>query len=125
MKLVIEEPESTVLAAHVGAGPTALATSRIAIVEVLRATSVANPSPEVHSEALRLLASCLLVDVTDRLLRAAAALGSREVRTLDAIHLASAQRVEPDEVLVYDHRLQRAARRAGFVVAAPGPDDAS
>jgi hypothetical protein len=88
-------------------------------VEALRAIGVANPSPSAQREAERLLASCLLVDVDDGLLRAAARVASREVRTLDAIHLASAQRVQPDEVLAYDERLADAACRTGFSVAAP------
>jgi predicted nucleic acid-binding protein len=96
-----------------------LATSRVALVEVLRAVGVANPSPSARREAERLLASCLLVDVEDGLLRVATRVASHEVRTLDAIHLASAQRVQPDEVLAYDERLAKAARGAGFSVSAP------
>ncbi len=120
MKLVIEEPESAALAAHLATGDQAIATSRIALVEVLRATAIANPSPDIRSEAQRLLDSCLLVDVSDGLLRAAAELASREVRTLDAVHLASAQRVESDEMLVYDRRLRHAALAAGLPVLHPG-----
>ncbi len=85
-----------------------------------RATALANPAPEALEEAERLLASCLLVDVSDRLLRVAARLTSLEVRTLDAIHLASALRVAPDELIAYDHRLLRAATERGLVVAHPG-----
>jgi predicted nucleic acid-binding protein len=92
-------------------------------VEVIRATSIANPSPEMRAEAERLLASCLLVNVSDRLLRAAARLSSRHVRTLDAVHLASAQRVDPDAMLVYDRTLADAARAIGFRVAHPGASD--
>ena len=97
-----------------------MATSRIALVEVQRATSVANPSPEAQEETARLLESCLLIDVSEAVLRAAAGLTSVEVRTLDAIHLASAQRVEPDEFIVYDRRLREAAGRLGFAVSHPG-----
>ena len=97
-----------------------LATSRIALVEVPRATGIANPRPEVRAETWRLLESCLLVEVTDGLLRAAAELASREIRTLDAIHLASAARVDPDELLVYDRRLRDVAGTLGLAVAHPG-----
>ena len=75
---------------------------------------IASPGPIGQSHAEQLLASCLLVDVSPELVRTACRLASREVRTLDAIHLASAQRVNPDEVLVYDARLADAASRAGF-----------
>lgn len=119
VKLVIEEPESAALERHLTGGPV-LATSRIALIEVTRATGVANSAPEVQEEAARLLASCMLVDVTDALLRAAAGLASRAVRTLDAIHLASALRVEPDELVAYDRCLLEAASARGLSVSSPG-----
>lgn len=97
-----------------------LAASRIALIEVPRATAVANPAADVQNEAARLLASCMLIDVSDGLLRAAAALASRDVRTLDAIHLASALRIEPDELVAYDRRLMRAAAEHGLAVSSPG-----
>ena len=92
-------------------------------MEVTRATSIANPSAAARAEAERLLASCLLVEVSESLLRAAARLTSRHVRTLDAVHLASAERVDPDAMLVYDRRLRDAARSAGFLVVHPGAPD--
>jgi predicted nucleic acid-binding protein len=118
VKLVIEEPESAALERHLEGG-SVLATSRIALVEVLRATSLANPAPEVHEEAERLLASCMLVEVSDGLLRTAAGLASAAVRTLDAIHLASALRVEADELVAYDPRLIAAAAGRGLAVSSP------
>ena len=119
MKLVIEEPESAALAAYLEGTPHVLATSRMALVEVQRAVAIANPSPDARAETERLLDSCLLVDVGDSLLRAAVRLASRDVRTLDAVHLASAHRVGADEVLAYDRRLADAARREGFSVIQP------
>lgn len=90
------------------------------MVEVVRAVGIANPSAEARSRAEEVLHSCLLVDVSEELLRDAARLASREVRTLDAIHLATAQAVSADGVLTYDRRLADAARREGFVVTQPG-----
>jgi predicted nucleic acid-binding protein len=95
----------------------------VALVEVTRATAIANPSPEARAETERLLDGCLLIDVSDEVLRAAARLASPDVRTLDAVHLASAQRVDADEMLIYDRRLRAAARAAGFFVAHPGAQD--
>ena len=118
MKLVIDEPESAALERHLGRGQL-VATSRIALVEVPRATAIANPSSDVRRETARLLGSCLLVDVTDALLRAAADLASASIRTLDAIHLASAMRIEPDELVAYDRRLTAAAAEHGLEVASP------
>jgi uncharacterized protein len=118
VKLVIEEPESAALARYLADTP-ALATSRIALVEVPRATGLANPAPEVQAETEQLLASCLLIDVSDGLLRAAASHASASVRTLDAIHLASALRIEADELVAYDRRLAAGAVGRGLAVAAP------
>ena len=118
---MIDEPESGELERHL-AGDPILATSRIALVEVLRATGLANPAGEIREDAERLLASCLLVDVNEAVLRAAAALASEAVRTLDAIHLASAVRVGADELVAYDRRLAVAAVDQGLAVASPGAE---
>ena len=119
MKLVIEEVESAHLERHL-ANEVVLATSRLALVEVPRAARIANPAEELQQETRRLLDACLLVDVTDRVLRSAAALASRKVRTLDAIHLATALYIDPDELVAYDRRLLDAAGERGLRVAAPG-----
>lgn len=100
-----------------------LVTSRIALVEVPRATALANPAPEVERETERLLTSCMLMNVSDGLLRSAAGLTSRVVRTLDAIHLASALRIDPDEFIAYDQRLASAAAERGITVLTPGARD--
>jgi predicted nucleic acid-binding protein len=122
VKLVIEEAESADLERHVAKGAPVLATSRIAVVEVARATRLANPAPEVESETERLLGACMLVDITEGLLAQASALASREVRTLDALHLASALRIGADELVAYDRRLAVAAAAHGLVAVSPGPD---
>jgi predicted nucleic acid-binding protein len=121
VKLIIDEPESEALERYVADGP-ALATSRIALVEVTRATALANPAPEVREETARVLDSCLLVDVSPALLRSAAALASESVRTLDAVHLASALRIEADAIVAYDRRLIAAAAAHGLDVTSPGAD---
>lgn len=116
---MVEEPESEALSTFVDAKPTTLATSAIASVEVIRAVGLARPTRAAMSRAEELLSECLLVDVLPDILRSAARLSSETVRTLDAIHLASAQHVEPDGLIAYDRRLADAARAAGFEVFAP------
>jgi uncharacterized protein len=69
-----------------------------------------------------LLSSCMLVGVSAQLLRSARRLSCASVRTLDAIHLASALRVEADELLAYDRRLLAAAGEQGLPTATPTPD---
>lgn len=46
------------------------------------------------------------------------------LRTLDALHLEAALRLDVDAVLTYDHRLGDAARAAGLDVVAPGSEAA-
>jgi uncharacterized protein len=119
VKLVVEEPESVALEVYLDEDGV-LASSRLALVEVPRATSLANPSEEVRNETRRLLDACLLIAVSHRVLRDAAELTSREVRTLDAIHLSTALHIEADEFVAYDQRLLAAAEAQGLTVVAPG-----
>lgn len=42
------------------------------------------------------------------------------LRTLDALHLETAIRLDADAILTYDHRLGQAAESAGLTVIAPG-----
>jgi len=119
VKLVIEERQSEALERHLNDRPTVLVTSRLAVVEVTRATKLANPDEQVQEEVDALLSSCTLVAVTAPLLRSARMLASRSIRTLDAIHLASALRVEPDELIAYDRRLLAAAGELGLPTATP------
>ena len=119
MKLVVEETESAELERYL-ADDVVQATSRLALVEVSRAARIANPSEELAQETQRMLSACMLVDVTHRVLTSAAFLASRQVRTLDAIHLATALYVEADELVAYDRRLLDAAEAQGLQIAAPG-----
>lgn len=59
-------------------------------------------------------------DASDRVLTDAAALGSRSVRTLEAVHLATALYVDADELVAYDRRLLDAAQSQGLSTASPG-----
>ncbi|WP_328823322.1 type II toxin-antitoxin system VapC family toxin [Metallococcus carri] len=52
--------------------------------------------------------------------RAAGLLPIPNLRTVDALHLEAALRLDVDAVLTYDHRLAEAARALGLDVLAPG-----
>ena len=120
VKLVIKEPESSALKEHLAKRSAAvLATSRLATVEVARACKLVNASLEVADEAERVLASCLQVAVSPQLLQAASRLTTQTLRSLDAIHLATALRIGADELLAYDRRLLSAAGEHGLAVAHP------
>jgi predicted nucleic acid-binding protein len=118
VKLVVDEPESAALAGWIEGAET-MAASRLAVVEVDRATRIANPSEAVARDTRRVLESCLLVDVSRAILGDASRLTSVQVRTLDAIHLATALRLEAEVLVGYDERLADAARARGLRVVAP------
>lgn len=119
VKLLIDEPESVALEREIAKG-SVLTTSRIAIVEVSRATALSDPSPEKAEDTRRLLSSCLLVQVTDEVLEGALTLVSEHVRTLDAIHLATALRMNAQRMLTYDRRMLASAVEHGIAVSHPG-----
>jgi predicted nucleic acid-binding protein len=119
VKLVLDEVESDELLEYLDGGPV-IASSRIALVEVSRAATLRDPRAGVPEAVDRLLGGCLLVDVTADLLQAARRLASRTLRSLDAVHLATALRVAPDEFVAYDRRLLAVAAELGLSTAHPG-----
>lgn len=120
VKLVVEEPESSALRRFVESNRPRLATSELAIVELLRAVRVAAAGADGIRRARQELDAAELIDVDRNLLETAVSWTSARVRSLDAIHLASALRVGAREMLVYDRRLAEAAAAAGLEVLSPG-----
>ena len=117
-KLVMDEPESVALRAYlVGRGP--IVASAIAATELVRVVRRLNPGLE--GAAQDLLDTLTLVDLNAEMLTAAATLPPPAMRTLDAIHLATALAVgaELDAVLTYDARMAEAARAVGLRTEAP------
>ena len=120
VKLIVEEDEASALERELSDEPT-LVSSALARVEVTRAVRVQTEGNAVaEGAAARLVASCRLVPAVDEILETASAVATRDLRTLDAIHLASALRVAPDAVVTYDRRLAEAAVGARLRVIAPG-----
>lgn len=120
VKLIVTEPESAALIELLRAWPDRLS-SALALTEVPRALRRAGFGDPERRRARQVLASITLVDVDRRILAAAAALEPRTLRTLDAIHVATALAI-PEElvsVVSYDVRLSMAARRARLDVLAP------
>lgn len=68
-----------------------------------------------------MLARVDLLRVNDRILDAAGLLAPPDLRSLDAIHLASAEQLGPDlrTFVTYDERLASAAAGRGFRVIQP------
>lgn len=96
-------------------------TSELARVEVVRAVFAGGES--AVALARRQLRRLHLVPLDRRLLDDAGVLAvPSRLRSLDAIHLASAQRLNPDlrAVVTYDTRMAEAARALAMLVESPG-----
>lgn len=121
LKLLHEEPESAALAdwmeAHAG---TPAVSSELAKVEVTRACRRVDPA--ALPEAATLLAGLDLIPLSGAVVDAAADIAEATLRSLDALHLASALsiRAELSTFIAYDRRLADAAAAAGLALLAPG-----
>lgn len=121
VKLVVAEDESNALLDWLNARrDTALATSIVGRIELVRVASRANP-PAVAA-AHRLLSTIDTLILSDEIANLAATIAGPDLRTLDAIHLATAQmyRAGLDVFCAYDRRLLTAAKREGLPIASPG-----
>ena len=123
-KLVVEEAESSALAQWVDdRSDDVLCTSALTRVELLLAAS--RRSPDTVPAALAILAQLAIVPLDDLVLEGAATASPTTLRSLDAIHLASATSLLPDRgtVVSYDQRLLDAARGLGLEAVMPGAHD--
>jgi predicted nucleic acid-binding protein len=118
VKLTIEEPESPALRRYLRRRRS-LVSSALARTEVARALLALGPAS--LQRARNVLARCELVRVNDRVLNVAGELRPIEIRTLDAIHLATAQLLGDDlgHLVTYDERMAEAARALELRVSAP------
>jgi uncharacterized protein len=122
VKLATDEPESAVLRAWLRPSSPRV-TSRLSTVEVARALrrmgeeSVALGRVAVE-EAFR---SVAIVELDASIAARATSLSPTTLRSLDAVHLASALSFgdEVSTLVTYDARLADAARAAGLEVVAP------
>jgi uncharacterized protein len=120
VKLVAREPETPELVEAVRADP-AVISSALAWTEVIRAVRRARGRVARAQEVLEGIA---LVPIDDGILRGAADLPPVGLRTLDAIHVATALSLGDDiaSLVTYDGHLAEAAATAGIQVIVPGTD---
>jgi predicted nucleic acid-binding protein len=124
-KLVLSEPESNALAAFLVERITVpLVSSALLYPELVRA--VTRHAPALADRARGLLERIMTVPLARDIVVDAATIGNPLLRTLDALHLATAVtiRSELDVIVTYDKRLGDAASALGLVVAAPLPEPA-
>jgi predicted nucleic acid-binding protein len=123
VKLIWSEAESSALAEFVLSDERSaktLITSAVSRIEVLRAT---RRRDESHlSRAREVLETFSEFEITEAIMETAAMVGSPHLRTLDAIHLATAMENASGmrALITYDTRLAQAARDLGLPVASPG-----
>ena len=117
-KLLILEVDSTAMVRWYVEAERAL-TSRIGLIETRRA--VARLAVPISSDLVdRTLASVEIVELDQSIADRAAAMGPVALRTLDAIHLATALELGSiDAFVTYEDRLAEAARGIGLPVVRP------
>jgi len=119
VKLVVAEPESPALRRAIARWPQRVS-STLLRTETIRALRRSGNTGQIPA-ARRLLRGVSMVRVDEPLLDRAADLEPAELRTLDAIHLASALEIGQDlgVMIAYDIRLQAAAQAYGLAVESP------
>ncbi|MEO7119236.1 MAG: type II toxin-antitoxin system VapC family toxin [Candidatus Limnocylindrales bacterium] len=119
VKLAVEEPETAALRAFLANLGHRRVSSALLRTEVFRA--VRHLGAEALATAREGLRRVDLVGIDDRILDAAGMLEPRVLRTLDAIHVATAMAVGDDleAIVTYDERMLEAARLLGLSTATP------
>ena len=121
LKLIVPEVESAALWDWLGRWPDRF-TSTLAHVETIRALRRRKAPSRTFSRAEAVLATVEAIHVDRPVLARAAQLKDPLLRSLDAIHLASALATGdvPEAFVTYDTRLASAAGRLKMTVFAPG-----
>ena len=117
-KLVVAEAETDALRSAL-TGWRRGATSRLAVVELIR--SVRRAAPGLEADARWALTALALVNDSDRTLATAAEIQQPTLRALDAIHVATAYRLRSvlTAFVSYDQRQLEAAEALGLPIASP------
>ncbi len=119
VKLLVREPESTALRSALRQWPRRASSSllRVELVRVIRRAGL----PAVVGRGRRQLRALHLIRLDDDVLDRAADLQPPGLRSLDAIHLASAMTLGDDlaAIVTYDERLISAATFLGLSTASP------
>jgi uncharacterized protein len=120
IKLLAEQTHSRAFAAFYDAhGDAEWVSSALVRIEVTRA--VARAMPALLPDARDLLLAFSSIAIDDDIVEGAMNEPDRALRSLDAIHLATARILGPDldAVVSYDDRLITAATDAGLVTVSP------
>ncbi len=123
VKLVRREPESDALADWLDQrSPMLWVSSTLVEVELPRA--LRRTEPDLLSDVPGVLARVARYEIDELVRAAAAAYPDPNLRSLDAIHLATARSIFGDHLTAfvsYDRRLLSAAETSGLPTASPAP----
>lgn len=119
--LLVLQPETQALVDWLDHGSARLVSSDLLETELRR---VAVREGRDQAKVSVILDGVSLAALDRATFRSAGLLPMPYLRTLDALHLEAAIRLDVDAVLTYDHRFTEAARAAGIGVIAPGADGA-
>lgn len=125
IKLLAEETHSKAFAEFYDSHADAeWVSSALLRIEVVRAVS--RVLPALLPDARDLLTAFSYVSIDDDIVEAAMNEPDRALRSLHAIHLATARILAPElaALVTYDDRLSKAAADAGLVITSPGADAA-
>jgi uncharacterized protein len=120
IKLLVEETDSKAFAAfYDGHSDAEWVSSALLRIEVARV--VGRAMPVLLPDARDLLLAFSFIAIDDEIVDGAMNEPDRALRSLDAIHLATARVLGPelDGLITYDDRLIRAGTDAGFTVIHP------
>lgn len=116
VKLVLDEPDSLTMLRWYHESDR-VATSRVGVIETRRAASRRDGDPAQLAAVIDRLEVFELDDDIDQ---RASAIGPSSLRTLDAIHIATALSISSlGSFVTYDDRLAEAARNVGLPVVRP------
>jgi predicted nucleic acid-binding protein len=118
-KFIVSEPETVALHDFLAGEHGRFISSALLRTETMRAA--ARHGPEALGIAREALGRIDLVSIDDRILDGAGLLHPDELRSLDAIHLATAAAIGDDlsVIVTYDERMIQAASLLGIRTATP------
>lgn len=123
IKLLVEETHSQVFAAFYDSHTDdEWVSSALLRIELTR--TVTRAMPALLPDARDLLTAFSYIAIDDDIVEGAMNEPDRRLRSVDAIHLATARLLAPelDGVVTYDDRLTTAATDVGLTTVAPGTD---
>jgi len=116
VKLVLDEPDSLGMLRWYHESERVV-TSRVGVIETRRAASRRDGDP---AQLAAIIGQLGVFELDDDIDRRASAIGPQSLRTLDAIHLATALSIPGlGSFVTYDDRLAEAARAVGLPVVRP------